>query len=348
MLSSYPLPIGLALCAAGHYARVDTVPGAPSLLREGTDAGKDQSYFLSLVRREAFPRVRAASPRAQPRGSPCAAQTLFPLGGMRKEEVRSLAAEAGLGTATKGESMGICFIGKRDFGGACTIAHPAGPHPPLPHSASCPLLRRAAFLSEYLTMQEGDVETLEGGAVVGRHVGLARYTVGQGARLSGQHVRYFVVGKDQTRNTLLVAPGGDHPALYRRHVYVRSPPTVVCALACPDWRRPLNGWGRAHRYPKRTSTGSRTRRLPWTATTASPPPAAFATSADGWSAPCDECRAPTCGLPARCPCRSARTWPGTPPCWRSPSAGLCARLGSCRSLHCTATRATALGADPYR
>lgn len=55
---SWPRP----LCAAGHYAQLDTAPSAPSLLREGADSGKDQSYFLSLVRREAFSRVRVAPP----------------------------------------------------------------------------------------------------------------------------------------------------------------------------------------------------------------------------------------------------------------------------------------------
>lgn len=141
---------------------------------------------------------------------------------MHKEEVRALAAEAGLGTATKGESMGICFIGKRDFGGTQAATAPPLFALPTPSHRPLSLPPRAAFLSEYLTMEEGDVETLEGGAVVGRHAGLARYAIGQGARLSGQHVRHFVVGKDRARNTLLVTPGGDHPALFRRHVYVRA------------------------------------------------------------------------------------------------------------------------------
>eukprot|EP00937_MAST-01D_sp_MAST-1D-sp2_P000066 g66.t1 len=96
------------LCT-GHYARLDARLAADhnhdhyrgrgqQQLLAAADSDKDQSYFLSGVRPAALRRV------------------LLPLGEMSKVRVRELARAAGLATAEKQESMGICFVGKRDFG----------------------------------------------------------------------------------------------------------------------------------------------------------------------------------------------------------------------------------------
>ncbi len=90
------LALGAEAIATGHYARVDQQAGRWRLLR-GFDADKDQSYFLHQL------------------GQAQLARTLFPIGHLPKSEVRRLAAEAGLPTATKKDSTGICFIGERDF-----------------------------------------------------------------------------------------------------------------------------------------------------------------------------------------------------------------------------------------
>lgn len=151
--------------ATGHYCQTEA-----GKLIKGVDPGKDQSYFLYAVKGEALEKV------------------LFPVGGLHKSELREIARRAGLSTAEKKDSTGICFIGKRDF---------------------------KQFLNQYIQYQPGDFETVDG-KVVGRHDGVAFYTIGQrkGMGLGGPGEPWFVVGKDVERNVVVVAQGGRHPALY--------------------------------------------------------------------------------------------------------------------------------------
>lgn len=90
------LALGAKYLATGHFARIDRSGDAPKLLR-GVDRGKDQSYFLFGLPREALGRI------------------LFPLGEMTKDEVRLIAREMGLETAEKPESQEICFVGGGDY-----------------------------------------------------------------------------------------------------------------------------------------------------------------------------------------------------------------------------------------
>ena len=115
-------------------------------------------------------------------------KTLFPIGHMTKGEVRERAVQANLVTARKKDSTGICFIGEKDF---------------------------KAFLSQYLPAQPGEMRTLRG-ELKGYHDGLMYHTLGQrkGLGIGGAGEPWFVVGKDLKANTLLVAQGGEHPALY--------------------------------------------------------------------------------------------------------------------------------------
>ncbi len=115
-------------------------------------------------------------------------KVLFPVGHIEKKEVREIARKHGLATSEKKDSTGICFIGERNF---------------------------RPFLSQYIAMQPGNFETLEG-RVVGTHTGAAYYTLGQrkGMGIGGQGEAWFVVGKDMERRIVYVAQGSDHPALY--------------------------------------------------------------------------------------------------------------------------------------
>ncbi len=155
--------------ATGHYAQIGQEEHLCTLLR-GRDEGKDQSYFLYTL------------------GQPQLSKTLFPIGHMVKREVREKALQAGLATATKRDSTGICFIGEQDF---------------------------KQFLSKYLPAQPGEIRTLEG-EFKGSHEGLMYHTLGQrkGLGIGGAGEPWFVIGKDLSTNTLLVAQGQDHPALY--------------------------------------------------------------------------------------------------------------------------------------
>lgn len=117
------------------------------------------------------------------------AQTLFPIGHLQKSAVRKLALDHGIPTAGKKDSTGICFIGKRDF---------------------------KEFVSRYIPYTPGNFETPEG-EIVGKHDGVAYYTLGQrkGLAIGGAGEAWFVVAKDIHRNVVLVAQGADHPLLHR-------------------------------------------------------------------------------------------------------------------------------------
>ncbi len=164
--------LGADRIATGHYARIDQAGGRWRLLR-GADAGKDQSYFLHQL------------------GQDQLAATLFPIGHLPKAEVRRLAAEAGLPTAAKKDSTGICFIGERDF---------------------------RDFLSRYLPARAGEIRD-PAGVVLGEHAGCWYYTLGQreGLQLGGVRGRpaapWYVVGKDVHRNIVYADQGADSPYL---------------------------------------------------------------------------------------------------------------------------------------
>ena len=114
---------------------------------------------------------------------------LFPVGNLEKSEVRKIAGEYGLITAEKKDSTGICFIGERHF---------------------------REFLSNYLPNQPGKIINIETNEVMGEHVGLMHYTIGQrrGLNVGGTEDRMFVVGKDLDKNVLYVAIGDDNEYLY--------------------------------------------------------------------------------------------------------------------------------------
>lgn len=115
-------------------------------------------------------------------------KVLFPVGHLQKKEVRQIARDHSLPTSEKKDSTGICFIGKRDF---------------------------KEFLSKYLAITPGNFENSKGD-VVGRHDGVAYYTLGQrkGMGIGGAGEAWYVVGKDPQRNVVIVDQGARHPALY--------------------------------------------------------------------------------------------------------------------------------------
>lgn len=114
-------------------------------------------------------------------------KTMFPLGMLLKSQVREIARQHKLSNYAKKDSTGICFIGKRPF---------------------------REFLNRYLPAQPGPMYTPDG-QMVGKHMGLSFYTIGQrqGLGIGGQGLPWFVAAKDITNNHLIVAQGHDHPAL---------------------------------------------------------------------------------------------------------------------------------------
>ena len=179
---------------------------ADSCLSEGRlfrarDDDKDQTYFLYRVTSGAL------------------AKTMFPLGDFTKAEVRKMAKERGLWTASKKESMGICFVGQVGI---------------------------REFLSEYIETRPGDIIDQQTGAVVGRHDGAIFYTLGQRHGLNvGGGLPYYVVGKDMVKNEVYVSRSIDDGNLWRKKLtladvyWINQPPKVDTCQVRVRHRAPL-------------------------------------------------------------------------------------------------------------
>ncbi len=159
---------GFSAVATGHYARRAPLPpdgaGENFALLEGADPGKDQSYFLALLSQDQLRDAR------------------FPVGDLLKPELRALARRAGLATADKKDSQGICFIGQ---------------------------VKMADFLRAYVPDAPGPVVRADDGRILGEHRGLHFFTLGQrkgiGIPSNTDNKAYVVVGKRAADRALLVA-----------------------------------------------------------------------------------------------------------------------------------------------
>ncbi len=167
---------GFDVVATGHYARVIQDEQGQAHLLKAIDEEKDQSYFLHRVSQDVLRR------------------TLFPIGHLKKSEVRLEAERRGLPTASKPDSQGICFVGKINF-----------------HE----------FLRKKIPSVPGDIVTYDG-RIVGRHDGLDAYTIGQrqGIRVSQDQRAWYVAEKHLEKNELIVVPDRDDPRMFRRQAEV--------------------------------------------------------------------------------------------------------------------------------
>jgi tRNA-specific 2-thiouridylase len=186
----HAMRLGASSIATGHYARVRQNEATQLFeLLKGLDPAKDQSYFLHRLNQAQL------------------SKTLFPVGELKKTEVRRIADEIGLPNAKKKDSTGICFIGERPF---------------------------RDFLNRYIAKAPGPIKS-DTGRLLGEHVGLSFYTLGQrsglgiggvkargadlkavqalGQRGVGAHEPWFVARKDMASNTLWAVQGHDHPWL---------------------------------------------------------------------------------------------------------------------------------------
>ncbi|MEA2105698.1 MAG: tRNA 2-thiouridine(34) synthase MnmA [Bacteroidota bacterium] len=192
--------------ATGHYCRKETreINNKPvHRLLAGKDTNKDQSYFLCQLSQSQISRA------------------LFPVGELLKPEVRKIADEQGLATATRKDSQGICFVGKVDL---------------------------PTFLQQQLQAKEGDIVEIpetyytkeasddvneiakaynyqrEDGKVLAKHRGAHFYTIGQrkGLNIGGTDKPMYVIAIDVDENIVYVGKGDSHPGLYRKGLFIAS------------------------------------------------------------------------------------------------------------------------------
>jgi tRNA-specific 2-thiouridylase len=156
---------GFDKIASGHYAQVEFSPQRKRyVIKKGKDRDKDQSYFLFNLSQEQL------------------AQIVFPLGKLRKQEVRSIAEKLSLPVAKKDESQEICFVKNGSY---------------------------IPFIEFYMTShlpKPGDIVDLEGNAI-GKHKGIHRYTVGQRRGMGVAHKSpLYVINIDAEKNQIIAGP----------------------------------------------------------------------------------------------------------------------------------------------
>ncbi len=171
------LEMGADFVATGHYVKIKR--GKEQKLFIAADKNKDQSYFLWTLTQKQLKHC------------------LFPLGDIKKPDVRKLAKKFRLLNADKKDSQGICFLGKVGL---------------------------EDFLKKYIKSKKGNIVDLDGN-ILGKHDGVFYYTIGQRhglhldkAAKSPESAPYYVADKILKTNTLVVAQGENNPALFRKEV----------------------------------------------------------------------------------------------------------------------------------
>ena len=195
--------------ATGHYCRKDLIKidGKETFqLKAGIDKNKDQSYFLCQLNQEQL------------------SKALFPIGHLEKSEVRKIATEAGLSTAEKKDSQGLCFIGKVklpeflqqqlkpkkgeiiEIGKEHTL-----------FKANKEFDKNNTSLEALQSLSQDYIYTPELGEKVGEHMGAHYFTIGQrkGINVGGKVEPLFVIDTNTKTNTIYVGQGTDHTGLYR-------------------------------------------------------------------------------------------------------------------------------------
>ncbi len=195
--------------ATGHYCQkseFDLNGETIYQLQAGADNNKDQSYFLCQLNQHQL------------------SKALFPIGHLQKPDVRRIAAEQNLPTATRKDSQGICFVGKVDL--------PTFLQQQLEAKTGNVIEIPAAFIEKKKDIEKTPENFKKlcyafpykpwNGEVIGEHRGAHFYTVGQrkGLNIGGHEKPLFVLATDVLRNIIYVGEGTEHPGLYRYGLFI--------------------------------------------------------------------------------------------------------------------------------
>jgi tRNA-specific 2-thiouridylase len=213
------MKLGGDYVATGHYCRRDEIiKDGRSIYRllAGNDENKDQSYFLCQVSQAQL------------------ARALFPIGDLKKPEVREIAAKLGLATAQRKDSQGICFVGKVDLpvflqqklqakkGDIIEITDTAA-YSEIPEGYP-----EGSVSDEVLVSLTSPYSYLpESGKNIGTHNGAHFFTIGQrkGLNVGGHKEPLFVIATDIERNIVYTGEGHSHPGLNRKGLFIRNAET---------------------------------------------------------------------------------------------------------------------------
>ena len=238
------LELGVDYVATGHYCKKDEFVNEKGekvyRILAGDDKNKDQSYFLCQLSQEQL------------------SKALFPIGDIDKPEVRRLAKEAGLPSAEKKDSQGICFVGKVDLpvflqqklkpkeGNVIEIFATEEERQPYTQAAlkagECVadlqgnvLVASNELGEKYVDYSANELATMaapvvykpEMGKIIGKHTGAQFYTIGQrrGLNIGGHKESIFIISIDIENNNIYVGEGHSHPGLYRKGLKIENAET---------------------------------------------------------------------------------------------------------------------------
>jgi tRNA-specific 2-thiouridylase len=201
------MKLGADYVATGHYARREEIEINDKKvyrLLAGKDPNKDQSYFLCQLTQAQL------------------SKSLFPVGELLKPEVRAIAKKAGLTTAEKKDSQGLCFIGKVHLPDFLQqrLETKKGKIIEVPTTSSA--FQNGWASDDLVHLTQPYSLSQEIGEVVGEHNGAHYYTIGQrrGLNLGGFEKPLFVIGTDTKENIIYTGMGEDHPGLYRQGLFI--------------------------------------------------------------------------------------------------------------------------------
>lgn len=201
------LKLGADFIATGHYVRKGEVTKSHNSiyrLLSGKDPNKDQSYFLCQLTQEQLSRA------------------LFPIGELLKPEVRTIAKKAGLVTADKKDSQGLCFVGKVHLPEFLQQRLESKKGKIIEVPADAPAFKNGFEPQDLAGISTPYPLEPSAGRVVGEHNGAHYYTIGQrkGINLGGYPKPLFVIGTDTEKNIIYMGMGEDHPGLYRKGLFI--------------------------------------------------------------------------------------------------------------------------------
>jgi tRNA-specific 2-thiouridylase len=211
------MKLGADFVATGHYARkaeIEVDGKRVYRLLAGKDPNKDQSYFLCQLTQEQL------------------SKALFPIGELLKPEVREIATKAGLTTAAKKDSQGLCFVGKVHLPDFLQQRLEPKKGKVVAIEADSAVYKNGRAVDELVSMSQEFHYSLDSGKVVGEHNGAHYYTIGQrkGLNMGGFKEPMFVIGTDTKENIIYMGMGESHPGLFRKGLFIPN--------ADEHWMRP--------------------------------------------------------------------------------------------------------------
>ena len=192
--------------ATGHYSQIKSTNNSKYMLLQGIDKTKDQSYFLCQLNQKQLSKI------------------LFPIGHLKKSDVRDIAKKNSLITADKKDSQGLCFVGKIRLPEFLQqqLTRKKGDIVEIPSNSKVFSLKNKGNQSRLNELSKKYKFSKSDGKVIGEHNGAYYYTIGQrkGLAVGGYDEPLFVIGIDTKLNKIYVGKGKNHPGLIKKVIKI--------------------------------------------------------------------------------------------------------------------------------